>query len=122
MINLAGQLKSGKNQMQIGRNGRHYPLPAWAAWRDEAVFLSRTQWKKLGFGELILPVELRIDYWAGDKRRRDVAGMLDALGHVFERAEILKDDSLIKYVSWRSFYDPKNPRTWIEIKPLAFSL
>jgi Holliday junction resolvase RusA-like endonuclease len=48
-----------------------------------------------------LPVKLKVDYWPGDKRTRDVSGMLDALFHLLVYTKVLKDDGLVRDVIWR---------------------
>lgn len=104
-FHLTGQTLSGKNHMQIARNGTHYPLPRWAAWRDEhvlAVRHSASRQVPVGSGSKPFPLtgllKATVSLTHADKRKRDVPGMLDALCHVLERAGVVKDDSLI--VQW----------------------
>lgn len=114
---VAGQVRSGKNHMQIARNGRHYPLPAWAAWRDRVVWELLAQ--RRGAPMIAVPCRIFVDYVAGDQRRRDVAGMLDALGHCFERAGIIKDDFLLREIGrWTHRLDPASPRADIYLHSL----
>ncbi len=110
---ISGQLKSGKNHMQIGRNGRHYPLPAWAIWRDGIVLRLRTQRRGMFFDS---PCFVNVKYWRSDNRRRDVPGMMDAICHCLERAGIVKDDSLLTNWVWRDMgLDRENPRAEVFI-------
>lgn len=105
---IVGQIRSGKNHMQIGRDGRHYPLAAWGAWRDRLVWELLAQRK--GAAVITEPCRIFVDYVAGDRRRRDVAGMLDALGHCFERAGIIEDDFQLREIGrWTHVLDPKRP-------------
>ncbi len=79
--------------MVVTRRGLHFPKPAWAKWRNEWVEQAIPQKS----GETIdYPVWARMDYWPKDKRRRDIPAIQDAIWHVLEKAEIVKDDALIK--------------------------
>ena len=120
LFTLTGQVLSGKNHMQIGRDGRHYPLPRWAKWRDEMVrqVIPFTIIKGKRFSYCIeQPCKAHVVFRHGDRRRRDVAGMLDALCHVLERAGVVKDDSLI--VDWdvaTSAVIHDKPSVWIRLE------
>lgn len=112
VLNISGKIKSGKNNMGITRSGKHYPLPEWAKWRDKVVSDIRKQFS----GEpLNFPCRIEIKYVAGDKRRRDVPGMMDALWHCFERAGLIEDDKFFTEVHWESLYDKENPGVRIQI-------
>jgi Holliday junction resolvase RusA-like endonuclease len=52
------------------------------------------------------PVKLYVLYTPGDRRRRDVPGMLDAILHLLEKAEVVEDDAQIVDVSWHT--EPMN--------------
>lgn len=110
---LPGQLKSGKNGMQVSRYGAHYPKKEWAEWRDRVVLEILDKVFERDINE---PCRIRVRYFAGDKRRRDVPGMLDALYHCFERARVVTDDKWLMNVEWISDYDKDKPRTEIEIE------
>lgn len=110
---ITGQVRSGKNNMLITRSGRHYPNPSWALWRDQVVRQLRDQWGDI---TVAYPCEMVGLYWAGDLRRRDVPGMIDAIFHCLEKGNFVKDDGLIRTVNW--FYcghDKNNPRVELEI-------
>ena len=93
-LEIKGQCPSGKNQMKIDpRSGRHYPNPRFAAWRDQAVLELRSQWN--GKKPIDKPVYIKIRYFKGDLRRRDVAGIEDAICHTLEKAGVVEDDSLL---------------------------
>ena len=110
--------------MMIGRNGRHYPQAAWAQWRDGVVRQMRYQFlasmqKPFIDGHVFATIE----YWPGDKRRRDVPGMIDALWHCIERAGIVKDDSMIESLEWfTKGYDLERPRVEICLIPNVHGL
>jgi len=111
---LKGQVPSGKNAMQITRTGRHYPLKRFIDWRSNAEAQIRSQ---VGFPQPIeQPCKAFFTYFPGDLRRRDVPGMIDALFHVLERLNIVRDDSLIKDVDWETrALDRDNPSVLVEI-------
>lgn len=97
---LFGQLTSGKNAVGITRTGHHYPNKRFADWRADAV----QQLKALRLvpkHPIDFPIHLSVQYWPGDRRTRDVSGMLDALFHLFMHAGIITDDGLIRDVTWR---------------------
>lgn len=105
---LFGQLPGGKNRVKNTRTGHRYPDKRFVDWRDEACRQLHPQ--KNGT-VLYGRVALHVDYWAGDKRTRDVDAMLGALGHLFVRAGIMGDDGQIKDVYWKDHgLDRKKPR------------
>ena len=88
-LTIPGPIKGGKNNMGITRTGRHYPLPAWASWRDGVVLLLKGQNRdKLLFDS---PASVEARYWRGDNRRRDIPAMIDSVWHCLERAGIVAD-------------------------------
>src|SRR3990167_10815937 len=113
-LKISGQLKSGKNNMGISRE-RHYPLKAWAEWRDRVVGEIWTQYEGAPLGA---QCRISVRYWAGDRRRRDVPGMEDALWHCLERAGVIADDKLFMETHFYSNYDKENPRAEVEIESL----
>ena|SRR3990167_574553 len=117
-LTIYGQIKSGKNKMQIARTGRHYPLKAWAEWRDNVVANLEVYVYQSGIKFPINePCRVEALYWKGDRRRRDVPGMMDALWHCLERAKIVTDDKLFEDVTWiMKGLDRKNPRVEIKIE------
>ena len=108
-IVIAGQIKGGKNNMVVTRDGKHFPKREWAKWRDEAVEQVKAQLHRnhVPFSK---PVLVTFGYYAGDKRRRDEPAIKDAVWHVLERAGVVHDDCLLWTThSWRN-YDKQNPR------------
>ena len=97
---LIGQLPSGKNAVGITRTGHHYPNKRFAAWRADAVVQLRAL-KAIPKTPIDYPVHLTVQYWPGDRRTRDVSGMLDALFHLLMYSKIIHDDGLIRDVTWR---------------------
>ena len=115
IFTINGIIRGGKNHIGITRTGRRYPLKNWAKWRDQVV---AELWRQ-ALGEKILdkPCHFIANYWKGDRRKRDVPAMLDSLYHCFERAGVVKDDSLFEGVTWvPRGYDKINPRVVVEIR------
>jgi Holliday junction resolvase RusA-like endonuclease len=116
-----GIIKGGKNHVNITRTGQRYPNKAWAQWRNNVVCdLRQTMAEASGSCVYFdCPCRMRVFYWAGDKRRRDVPAMIDALFHCFEHAGLVKDDALIRQVEWFYYgYDKNKPRCEIAITEL----
>ena len=107
-LKINGIIKGGKNNICITRTGHRFPKPAWAAWRDAQVLSIKSQLPR-GFTTIAAPVNMSLYYTAGDKRRRDMPAVLDAIFHVLEKAGVVQDDTLIWVVmSWRG-YDKRAP-------------
>jgi len=113
-IVIQGQVRGGKNNMIVTQEGLHFPRPTFRRWRDDAVMQIFTQYYTATpvFTE---PCSARILYMAGDRRKRDIPAVMDAIWHVLERALLVADDSLIRNVEWRSAYDKAEPRVEIEL-------
>ena len=102
-LKIEGQIPSGKNAIQLRaakmKDGRNfimkYPNKRFVAWRKEAVEQLTPQIPK-DFKQIEEPVDVVINYYSSDKRKRDVPGMIDALWHLLEKGlEIVKDDVLL---------------------------
>lgn|SRR3990167_3029048 len=119
---LLGQIRGGKNHVQITRTGHRYPNPSFVEWRDGAIAQIKKQCVFNKYGEdhtIKTPATVLVRYWAGDKRKRDVPAMIDALWHVLERGGFVDDDSLLETVFWKyEGYDVKNPRLQVVIEIL----
>lgn len=68
------------------------------------------------------PVDVIVYYWMPDRRSRpDLAGLLQATADILEKAEILKNDQLIR--KWGDSciigIDKGNPRAEVEIVPVG---
>jgi len=123
-ITLRGQMPSGKGMIQTavirGRLMR-YPNPRFKAWRVKAfqeMQNQRGRWPRL---EEVARVSVR--YYPGDRIRRDVPGIIDALCHLLEYCPVCRkknktcnipfvaDDSLLAHWDWKTMdLDRENPR------------
>ena len=111
---ITGQIRGGKNNMIVTRTGLHFPRPEWAKWRDAAVREMKPQLTP-PFVMLTEPTSIRLDYYAADKRRRDMPAIVDAIFHVLEKAGFVKDDTLLWITESSRSYDKENPRAEITI-------
>ena len=112
-LHLSGQLPGGKNRVRTTRAGRRYPEPRFLAWREGAIRELRQQYRQ---GVITESVSLTIDYWPSDRRQRDVDAMLGALGHLLERAGVLRDDAQIRNVYW-STLEGAAPAVFLTLRP-----
>lgn len=112
-ITILGQIKGGKNNMIITRSGRRFPKKSWEMWRNWAVASVLTQ-IPAGFKPYDHPVNARLTYIAGDKRRRDMPAIIDSVFHVLEKAGVVTDDTHIWFTESSRSYDKSNPRAVIE--------
>ncbi len=111
-ITLPGQLPSGKNSVVVTRTGHRFPNKRFVEWRKGAlvtVAAALKSWENINKSKwevLSNPVNVIIEYYPADKRRRDVPGMLDALWHLLEKAQIVTDDRWLggydTYVHWNT--------------------
>ena len=109
---ICGQIRGGKNGVKTTRTGDRYPDKKWAAWRDAAVSGIRQQLPK-GFTAFAQPVNVRLEYVAGDKRRRDNPAIVDSIWHCLEKAGVVTDDTLLWPTKSSRSYDKDNPRAVI---------
>jgi Holliday junction resolvase RusA-like endonuclease len=120
---LSGQMVSGKNQIQIAcRKGRpcRYPNKRFEAWKQDMSHQILTQLMALPLKDkpqlpLRGDVSLSVSYVPGDRHRRDVSGMADALFHLLEHVGIVEDDYQIK----RLYFVTESPQNR---KPMALEL
>lgn len=113
---LTGQIPSGKNQVLMTRDGRKYPNARFKAWREEAARQLRGQ--RLRRTPYQHRLKIEVSYTPGDKRKRDVSGILDALFHLLERVGLVKDDSQFCDVQfWTMPVNPKLPGIWMTLAP-----
>lgn len=91
---LTGQCPSGKNAQMIDpRSWRKYPNKRFVEWRNQSVKQMLDQKvPKLLINE---PCSIAIHYWPGDKRTRDVPGIIDALWHLLEYYEVVENDKFL---------------------------
>lgn len=115
-ILLVGQLCSGKNAVRTTRTGQHYSNERFKAWREDACVQLRSQ-RLIPPLPIDLPVRLKVDYWAGDKRTRDVSGMLDAIFHLLVYSKIIVDDGQVRDVLWYwQGVNKQDPRVLIDLE------
>jgi hypothetical protein len=115
VFKLTGQLPSGKNAVQVTQTGKRYPNQRFKAWRDEAVNQIGSVLSIDG------PVYMIVEYTPGDRIRRYVPGLLDALCHLVERVGIVQDDAQVTCVQWTTCPVEKGkPVCWVEIAPVKY--
>ena len=106
VLRLKGQVRGGKNNMGRTKTGKSYPKKLFADWRAEAIRQIKTQFS----GEPIArPCNVRLDYVAEDRRRRDFPAICDALWHALERAGVVTDDTLLWPAQSSRSYDKAAP-------------
>lgn len=111
---LLGQMKSGKNHVQITRTGRRYPNKSFAKWRA-AMLPMMPKVAKPFMGR----VAMICDYVPGDLIRRDAPGMQDAILHLLEKKGLVLDDAQVKEVHWKEFpMDRKRPLCRVTLQDL----
>lgn len=98
--------------MGITRTGKHYPKPEWAIWRDDVVRQILNQWNGKPIDK---PCKIVVIVTNGDKRRRDVPGMLDALWHCLEKARVVTDDKLLADVKFTQYFERGKQKVEIRI-------
>lgn len=128
---LRGQMPSGKNRIKEawvrGRKIR-YPDARFKAWR--LISYKQLQDQCGSHGMISGPSIIRVLYWPGDLRTRDVPGMMDALCHLLEfcphcktkscALPIMRDDSLLVNWAWVTMpLDRKNPRVEFSIEEIS---
>lgn len=98
--------------MGVTKNGRHYAKPPFKKWRDEMTSQINQQ-ILAGLGVIHEPTNIRVEYVAGDRKRRDMTGIIDALFHLLEYTAIIHDDSLLWVTESTRSYDKTNPKVTI---------
>ena len=104
--------------MIVTKTGLHFPRPEWKLWRDKSIAQVHAQKPPQGVS---VPCRATIRYWAGDRKRRDVPAILDAIWHVIERSGVLVDDSQIKEVDFIGRYSKENPCAEIVLMESEYS-
>ena len=115
---LSQQLPSGKNAVVVTRSGHRFPAKRFTDWREKALIELQRQCD--GYPQPIRErIALIVDYTPGDKRTRDVAGMLDAICHLLERSGLIENDGLIRDCTWHEFeMDREQPRAVVTLRRL----
>lgn len=101
------QIPSGKNSVVVTRSGHRFPNKRFSDWKKDILPFIQAARKEYKIEKPIdFPVNVIVEYTAGDKRRRDVPGMIDAIWHVIEHGGIVSDDRYLggdgKEVHWLS--------------------
>ena len=84
------QCPSGKNAITITRTGLRFPNKRFVEWRKEASKYITYKGKPID-----TPVSVRLVYTAGDLRKRDIPGIIDAIWHLLEYNGVVADDALL---------------------------
>ena len=108
VLQLTGQVRGGKNNMGRTKTGKSFPKKVFADWRAEAIRQIRAQLPS-GWTPIAAPCNVRIDYVAEDRRRRDFPAICDALWHALERAGVVTDDTLLWPAQSSRSYDKAAP-------------
>ena len=106
VLRLKGQVRGGKNNMGRTKTGKSFPKKSFADWRAEAIRQIKTQFHG---DPIAVPCNVRIDYVAEDRRRRDFPAICDALWHALERAGVVEDDTLLWPAQSSRSYDKAAP-------------
>lgn len=112
---IPGQCPSGKNAIIVLRNGRRVPGKKFSEWKKWAA----NYIKPMG-PPATKPIDIRIKYYAGDARRRDITGIEDALWHLLENCKVVADDTFLGGAGKKALFenqgiDRDNPRVEILI-------
>lgn len=99
-ISIRGKTPSGKNAVQITRTGRRYPNERFSKWKADAMRQIDRKWLAPVFPDG--PLTVNISYTPGDLIRRDAPGIVDALFHVLEAAQVVADDAQFKNVVFKT--------------------
>lgn len=113
-LTIEGNVVGGKNNIIICRNGARIPKQSWVTWRDQKVAEVKAQLPP-DWIPIATPASVRMDYVAGDKRRRDQPAVIDSLWHVLEKAGVAVDDTLLWVNHSSRDYSKEHPKTtlWI---------
>lgn len=115
---LKGQIPSGKNAVIVTRSGHRFPAKRFKLWREDAFRQLDAQIPNVKVPDDWDPY-VRVKYYPGDLRRRDVPGMVDALWHLIEKYGTVDDDARLKNLSWVTFdLDRENPRAEVFIEDM----
>lgn len=94
-LRVEGQCPSGKNSVIVTRSGKRFPSQRFSAWREQGLKQVHKQLKGCSNLPITTPVNVEVSYAAGDMRRRDVPGIVDAVWHLLEKAGVVSDDCLL---------------------------
>jgi len=106
-LHIRGQVRGGKNNMGVTRQGFHYPKPEFIKWRNDVMGQLGAQIPQQFKPVDSIDLKWYFEYTPEDRRRRDLPAILDAVFHCFERAHIVEDDCLIKNVEFVNYAPDK---------------
>lgn len=94
-MKIYGQCPSGKNAVKITRTGHRYPSQRFIEWRRSAMKQLEEQGVKAY--KIDKPCNIKIDYYSGDRRRRDAPGIVDAIYHLLDKKQfnVVEDDTFL---------------------------
>ena len=99
-FDIRGQVRGGKNNMLVLKNGMHIPNKAFVKWKKLVMPQIEEQFK--GYSMITdRNYKWVFRYTPGDLRRRDMPAILDAIFHVFEKCEVVEDDCMIKDADYK---------------------
>ena len=98
--------------MGVTKAGRHYAREPFKIWRNAAVAEIRRQMPSQWI-PIAEPCNVRLIYVAGDRRRRDMPAVIDAIWHVLEKAGVVADDTLLWIAHSTREYSAANPHALI---------
>jgi len=118
---LKGQIRAGKNNVQVTRTGHRYPTKTFKDWSTKAMLQI---WEQIGYAHEIRPYDeplaMTLDYWPGDARVRDIPAIVDALLHVLEAAGVVTNDKWVRRMKYAQHeIDKDNPRVVLELVAIA---
>lgn len=117
---LMGQLPSGKNAVVVTRTGHRFPAKRFVDWRTAALTQLRAQCDGIPQPIRSPRLKLLVTYTPGDRRTRDVAGMMDALCHLLERSGLVENDGQVRECDWEELpMDRTTPCATIALRVLA---
>lgn len=114
VLAITGQIVGGKNNICITKSGKRFPKASWAKWRDAKVREVSDQ-LPAGWQSIKEPVAIRLDYVAGDRRRRDQPAIIDAIFHVLEKSGFCADDTFLWISQSTRSYSATSPRAVITL-------
>lgn len=103
-LRFEGQVRGGKNHIGITKKGHRFPLKTFANWVRSVRHDIEVQYRLHNFRfPQVKPMKVSILYVPGDRKRRDIPAILDAIFHVMEKAGVVKDDCLLEDIEFKTF-------------------
>ena len=116
---ITGQVSAGKNNIQVTRQGRRYPNPSFQKWAKDAIRQVHSQRKGQSGTLTDNWLAIAIIYTPGDRRIRDAPSIIDAVFHVLEKCEVVKNDKQFAAVMYyKTEVCRLGPRVKIDLRPM----